>query len=76
MIRRKRLYVRQSFAYLQGKSNDSSYSVGYWEKKFPFNPCDFDPDRYFRSFGSRPTEAEAVAFASEIAQQKKHSYIF
>lgn len=70
MTRRTRLYVRQSLAYRQGQSSDASWSVGYWEKK------NLDPDRDFRVFTTKPTKQEAEAAAAEIAQQKKHLYIW
>ena len=59
--RRKKLYVRQSFAYLDGQSKDSSWKVGYWQAKRVFNT-----DHNFRSFGSRATYEEAFELAQEI----------
>lgn len=69
--RRKRLYVRQSLAYREGKSHDASWGVGYWDNKPQAHA-----DTAFRCFGNRPTEAEAVEFAKEIAAKQKTEYIF
>lgn len=71
MKRRKRLFVRQSLAYREGKSHDSSWSVGYWD-----NMPKAHADQAFRSFGSKPTEGEAAKFAQEIAAKQKHLYVF
>lgn len=73
MKRRKRLFVRQSLAYREGKSHDSSWWVGYWDNK---PKALFNGDNDFRSFGSRPTEAEAIKMAQEIVAKEKHLYIF
>lgn len=70
MKRRKRLFVRQSLAYREGKSHDPSWHVGYWDKKPKLTA-----DQAFRSFGSGPTEAEAVLLAGEIVKKNKE-FIF
>jgi len=70
MKRRKRLFVRQSLAYREGKSHDPSWHVGYWDNKPRVSA-----DEAFRSFGSRPTEAEAVELAKEVVKKNKE-FIF
>jgi hypothetical protein len=72
MKRRRRLFVRQSLAYREGKSHDPSWHVGYWDNK---PRAMFNGDNDFRSFGSRPTEAEAVKLAEEIVKKNKE-FIF
>lgn len=73
--RRKRLYVRQSLAYREGKSNNASWSVGYWDGPHPylFSPR---PDDAFRVITNKPTEPEAAEAAKELARQRSKEYIY
>lgn len=70
--RRKRLFVRQSLAYREGKHPDPSWSVGYWDA---FSKH-LHADQAFRVLTSKPSEKEAAEAADQIAKKQKHLYIF
>lgn len=69
--RRKRLFVRQSLAYREGKSHDSSWGIGYWD-----NNRNVHADQAFRQITSRPSAEEAAKAAAEIAQRQRHLYVW
>jgi len=68
--RRKRLCVRQSLAYREGKSNDGSWWVGYWDR-IPTNA-----DDAFRAITKRATPSEAQEAAKELARKRNKEYIY
>ena len=70
-IRRKRIFVRQSLAYREGKSPNASWSVGYWD-----GPSKVHADAAFRVFVTKPTEPEAIEAAKFFAQVRSKEFIF
>jgi hypothetical protein len=68
MIRRKRLFVRQSLAFREGQSVNSSWSVGYWDRK------GVHADQAFRVFFSKPTRQEAELAAEEFVKSNKQYF--
>jgi hypothetical protein len=75
--RRKRLLVRQSLAYREGKCKNASWWVGYFDPPIqPSRKIYIHPDDQFRTFGSRPTREEAEAFAKELAKKKNKEYVY
>lgn len=71
MKRRKRLILHQSLASRQGQIA-AGWHVGYWDAAMKGKPADVA----FRSFGLRPTQAEAIELAKQVAASRNKEFVF